>query len=94
MSTTAEKIEVMQAFERGEAIECRQGFGWEGPVTSPSWDWSRIDYRIATKPKKTVDLYQWLCNDGHSYYISNHYELAPYNRIKRLDHTKMTIEVD
>lgn len=54
MSTTAEKIEVMQAFERGEAIECSQGFGWEGPVTYPIWDWSRIDYRLKPIPKPDI----------------------------------------
>lgn len=50
MKTTAEKIAVMQAFERGEVVEIRSvkdestwtDVHWE----SPDWDWASCDYRI------------------------------------------------
>ena len=51
--TTAEKIAVMQAFERGKPIErfsYRCGEGWL-PTKDPVWDWHLFDYRVAlTKP--------------------------------------------
>lgn len=51
--TTREKIEVMQAHDRGEEIEkclvdCEDI--WV-PATSPSWNWAQTSYRI--KPKET-----------------------------------------
>ena len=50
MKTTKEMIEVMQAYENGEQIECLNEFGeWER-YGSPTWDWFHKDYRI--KPKK------------------------------------------
>lgn len=50
MSTTAEKIEVMQAYERGEKIESSTPSGIWVPVGSPCWNWYAFDYRIAPKP--------------------------------------------
>ena len=63
--TLKEKIEVMQAFERGEEIEYRYKiedqdiWGYTDP-TQPSWDWDSYDYRIKTKPKQ-VTIEKWLC---------------------------------
>lgn len=56
MKTTAEMIEVMQAFERGEKIEFKQltlGGHWF-IASSPNWDWALNDYRIKplTEPVK------------------------------------------
>ena len=51
MKTTKEMIDVMQAYERGERIECLNEFGeWEN-YGSPTWDWSHKDYRVKPKPK-------------------------------------------
>ena len=51
MKTTKEMIEVMQAYERGEQIECfNDGEQWRD-VNSPIWDWLHNDYRV--KPKKS-----------------------------------------
>lgn len=54
-STTAGKIAVMQAYERGEEIEWRPseciGHPWQSPPCSgPAWGWSNTDYRI--KPRE------------------------------------------
>ena len=83
MKTLAEKIAVMQAFERGEKIECDVGEGWKN-CPAPIWDWYETDYRIAEKPKKKVKLLAMvngnitkrdgisaLCysNEEHEYYI-------------------------
>jgi len=55
MKTTAEMIEVMAAFQRGEDIECRA----IGLLCSewilckqPFWSWDHCDYRIKPKPAK------------------------------------------
>ena len=62
--TLREKIEVMEAFERGEEIEYRYKiedqdiWGYTDP-TQPSWDWDSYDYRIKTKPEvKLLDTYE------------------------------------
>ena len=53
MKTISEMIEVMQAYKRGELIECRasdvEDRGW-AEIKDPSWDWHNLDYRV--KPKK------------------------------------------
>ena len=49
MKTTKEMIEVMQAYERGEKIECFNDEQWKD-VNNPVWDWLHNDYRV--KPKK------------------------------------------
>lgn len=54
MKTTKEMIEVMQAFERGEQIQCKalEGdiYGWDD-TKEPWWDWYHLDYRV--KPKNS-----------------------------------------
>ena len=49
MKTTKEMIEVMQAYDRGEQIECFNDEEWKY-VKNPVWDWLNNDYRV--KPKK------------------------------------------
>jgi len=56
-STTAGKIAVMQAFERGEKCETRLSSGpteWKNLIY-PSWDWAEYDYRI--KPREPMEFY-------------------------------------
>lgn len=55
MTTTAEKIAVMQAFEDGKEVEfrfCLTDETWR-PLKSPNplWDWLSIDYRIKREPR-------------------------------------------
>lgn len=63
-STTAGKIAVMSAFERGEKIEhgTRDQDGkssywhkWNSD-TAPAWNWPYVDFRIAPKPDPYADL--------------------------------------
>jgi len=66
MSTTKEKIAVMEAFDRGEVIEStpkRAGLWCFN--ASPMWDWINVDYRVKAKepakPKETCeDCTYWL----------------------------------
>lgn len=62
--TTKEMIEVMQAYERGEQIECRD-LGTESwyPVNNdPDWsndpDWNMSDFEYRIKPKPTYRPYK------------------------------------
>ena len=62
--TTKEMIEVMQAYERGEQIECRD-LGTEPwyPVSNdPDWDndpdWNMSDFEYRIKPKLTYRPYK------------------------------------
>ena len=49
MKTIKEMIEVMQAYESGEQIECFNDEEWKY-VKNPVWDWLHNNYRV--KPKK------------------------------------------
>lgn len=55
MKTTKEKIEVMQAYERGEQIEfCYNDENiklWENTDGEPLWNWEDADYRVKPKTK-------------------------------------------
>lgn len=50
MKTTKEMIEVMQAYDRGEKIECFNDEQWKD-VNNPIWDWLHNDYRVKPKTK-------------------------------------------
>ena len=53
MKTTKEKIEVMQAYDRGEQIQIKgSSIDWIDiiDIVSPKWDCINYDYRV--KPKK------------------------------------------
>ena len=49
-TTTKEKIEIMQAYERGEQIQIYDSIHneWKD-IKTPSWDWMTSDYRIKSK---------------------------------------------
>lgn len=56
MTTTAEKIAVMQAFEEGKAIQYKPSMAadvagnWARSL-GPLWNWDRYSYRIKPQPK-------------------------------------------
>lgn len=59
MKTTKKKIEVMTAYERGEAIQAIE-HGNPNPndwvdESVPSWDWVVFDYRIAPIPESKAE---------------------------------------
>ena len=58
--TLREKIETMEAFERGEEIELKQSDNDWIVHNSPSWDWINNSYRIKPKPKQVVVIEKWL----------------------------------
>jgi len=90
--TLREKIEVMEAFERGEEIEGSWdtlGTDW-AELRDPSWDFSSHCYRIKPKPKQTVTIEKWLCKSVYNdYYIVegclNHLRKYEGNKRKLLD---------
>lgn len=49
-TTTSEKIAVMEASARGEAVQCRMrgDVAWRD-APKPVWDWGLFDYRVAPK---------------------------------------------
>ena len=50
MKTIREKIEIMQAYERGELIENYNHGEWT-LCENPMWNWGYADYRVKPKPK-------------------------------------------
>ena len=54
MKTTKEMIEVMQAYDRGEQIECFNDEEWKY-VKNPVWDWLHNNYRVKQKKYVTFD---------------------------------------
>lgn len=51
--TTKEMIEVMQAYEDGKTIECKQKGQCDSMwivVRSPDWNWYYYDYRVKAEP--------------------------------------------
>jgi hypothetical protein len=64
MTTTAEKIKIMQAFKDGQQIQVRgtTGLGYcswsDTTIKNPVWNWRDTEYRIAPKPKKK--MWQWI----------------------------------
>ena len=72
MKSVTEMIEVMTAYDDGDAIE----FATNGPMKHwqececPQWDWANFDYRV--RPKRKIKLYQALCKNGYG----RHYATA------------------
>jgi hypothetical protein len=65
MTTTAEKIAIMQAHLDGKIIQCRNaiprndGADWGSPLLRPSWNWNDYEYRIKPEPPKVSDYINW-----------------------------------
>lgn len=58
------KIQVMEAFERGEEVEHRDRLNdmWFAS-NFPAWNWKEFEYRIKPKPKQVVVIEKWLFED-------------------------------
>ena len=90
--TLREKIDCMEAFERGEKIQrAHVKFeNWQYEY-APRWDWDTFNYRVMSiaKPKQTVTIEKWLCKDEDSYLIieadSSFQQSHDYVKIKLLD---------
>ena len=59
-----------------------------------SIDFDLASYRVAQPKKSTITLYQWLCKDMDRYYVGLPMESKPAHAVKRLDHTRLEMEVD
>lgn len=61
MTTLAEKIAVMQAFERGERVQCKRkdDKSWHD-IDGAVWDWSWYEYRIAPRQIDLVEVLEAL----------------------------------
>ena len=68
--TLREKIEVMEAFERGEEVEHRDRLNdmWFAS-NFPAWNWKEFEYRIKPKPKQVVVIEKWLCEYCGGYVV-------------------------
>ena len=69
--TLREKIDCMEAFERGEEIEVSyvKQAKWTD-ISNPDWSWGAYNYRIKPKPKQVVVIEKWLCKSIYNeYYI-------------------------
>lgn len=73
------KIQVMEAFERGDEIEHRYRLNdmWF-KSRFPSWNWREFEYRIKPKPKQVIVLETWLVYD----ILSNSYAVAEESNIE------------
>lgn len=80
---TKEKIEVMQAYERGEEIEARLA-NYEdrwGDANAPLWNWECFEYRIKPKEKrgpkfKIGDVLVHLEKEGQPLYRGDIYRVV------------------
>lgn len=56
MTSTKEKIEVMQAFLDGKPVEWNDGRDWRPMKTpNPTWSWLHYDYRIKSAKPDSID---------------------------------------
>ena len=71
MKTTKEKIEIMQAYERGEQIQVYNYTfkEWQNTGEAPLWDWVTFDYRI--KPKTLDEIIKSEFKDGDILFIES-----------------------
>ena len=82
----------MEAFERGEEIECNSLYNPKWTSTpSPAWNWNDFCYRVKPKPKQTVIIEKWLCASGFNmaYYTveatKEYFDRYTKDRVKLLD---------
>ena len=90
--TLREKIQVMEAFERGEEIEQVERLydNWYNSPF-PRWDWNAFLYHIKPKPKQIVTIEKWLCASGFNmvYYTvegtKEYFDRYTKDRVKLID---------
>ena len=89
--TLREKIDCMQAFERGEEIEVSyvKQAKWTD-ISNPDWSWGAYNYRIKPKPKQVVVIEKWLCEYCGGYVVVDGNDLnfmrnEMFTQVKLLD---------
>ena len=77
--TLREKIDCMEAFERGEEIEeAYRGYDIWSSMSTPSWNFEDRNYRIKPKPKQVIIIEKWLCQHDAVYIIVNSSDIKKY----------------
>ena len=77
--TLREKIDCMEAFERGEEIEFDYCSGNNWSIDrKPAWDFSTYDYRIKPKPKQVVVIEKWLVTNKSRFDIAETTNIDEY----------------
>ena len=95
--TLREKIDCMEAFERGGEIEeAYRCYDIWSSISTPSWNFEDRNYRIKPKQKQTVTDEKWLCSNGvHDYVVieadSTFQRRHDYTKIKLLDTYEVTL---
>lgn len=86
MSTTREKIAVMDAAHRGEKIECKSNRHVDiwSVIPNPVWNWDEYDYRVAVKPKEPVQLRQALIKHGAEGYSATRRYFETVEEVERM----------
>ena len=98
--TLREKIQCMEAFERGEYVEVRTDKTKSGTwsvAVDPIWDWNNNDYRIKPKPKQVIVIEKWLCEYCGGYVVVEGNDLnfmrnEMFKQVKLL--STMEVEID
>ena len=89
--TLREKIQCMEAFERGEEIEVAyRGYDIWSSMSTPSWNFEDRNYRIKPKPKQVVVIEKWLCEYCGGYVVVDGNDLnfmrnEMFKKVKLLD---------
>ena len=98
--TLREKIQTMEAFERGEEIEVSyvKQEKWTD-IYNPDWSWGAYNYRIKPKPKQVVVIEKWLCKSAwDNYFIIEgekaFFETGGYGRQQVKLLSTMEVEID
>ena len=84
-----EQIEIMTHYLNGGEIEInsRNGNYWT-KITSPSWDWSSLQYRIKPEKQK-LTIEKWLFRDKQGDFlvieISNADNYKQYEKVKLIE---------
>lgn len=87
MTTTAEKIAVMQAFEDGKLIQVWDCGWWVDcePTYKPSWNWIKEKWRIKPTPKIIyVNEYDDGSECEYAFYGSEKARMNAANGVKRI----------
>ena len=96
--TLREKIQTMEAFERGEEIEMAyRGYDIWSSMSTPSWNFEDRNYRIKPKPKQVVVIEKWLCQHDAVYIVVSSSDIKKYvpkywKPIKLLDTYEVEID--
>jgi hypothetical protein len=92
MTTTAEKIAVMQAYMDGKPIEYRLALREKWNIaTDPGWNWANTEYRIAKTSPTKIRMLAYLIGAALNWYDEQYTNVPIY--WKRIPSEDKIIEV-